>query len=353
MRRSLFQLATDSTRRVAKAIGRAVVKNRRSARPGQSLGHLTSQEDRDRQAVEEFSRKWADVQYYGVSDDEKRVIESGLDRMGYVGQLVKKMLRGARRLMRRELRAAADLIKTVGDGNQLDPNNPQHLEALNRAQDHLAGVEGLAPEFTKEQPNNSEIDARANIEDDLKGEFSDLWPTPRSSNVYSFQYRYSTSTLYVRFKAPLLNSDAIKQVGGGRGQLRAWKGSLGRTVVGRTDEPGPLYAYFDVPVRVFNRLVRSITSSAGKAVWDDLRIRGTVHGHQYRYSLVEGADVGGSLYVPRRATKQGFRSRSVTAQGTGRRAVAASTLPEQTMPMRGTPDRGRSWQDKRFRGRGQ
>lgn len=56
-----------------------------------------------------------------------------------------------------------------------------------------------------------------------------------------------------------------------------------------TFKDGSLYAYYDVPIDVARQLYHA--SSYGKAVWDLLRQRGTVYGHQYTYALVSGARV--------------------------------------------------------------
>jgi hypothetical protein len=101
--------------------------------------------------------------------------------------------------------------------------------------------------------------------------------TPASSNVYGFAYDLPNRLLYVRFKAPAPSGEA------------------------RPNAPGPLYQYRHVPPNIFESLLAA--GSKGTWVWDHLRIRGTVSGHQYDYSLV--GITGG--YVPRKAT--------MTAQG--------------------------------------
>lgn len=63
---------------------------------------------------------------------------------------------------------------------------------------------------------------------------------------------------------------------------------------------GATYQYYDVHPRVFIQFQNA--ASKGKFVWDNLRIRGTVSGHQYRYSL---SALGPSKYVPRQATRIG------------------------------------------------
>lgn len=61
---------------------------------------------------------------------------------------------------------------------------------------------------------------------------------------------------------------------------------------------GPTYYYYDVHPRVFLEFQKA--ASKGKFVWDRLRVRGTVSGHQYRYGLAAISKTG---YVPRQATR--------------------------------------------------
>lgn len=155
-----------------------------------------------------------------------------------------------------------------------------------------------------------------------------------SSNVFSFAYDYQASTLFVTYWGHKINSGGVTKgrVRRGRGRSRPQLiGQHGKTVGQGRGGRGPMYAYYDVPVRVFERMRRA--SSKGKFVWDELRVRGTVYGHRYRYSLVQGQvstqkGVQG-VYVPRKATPQGFRTRSVADLGTGRRGFQTSTLPQQ------------------------
>lgn len=144
--------------------------------------------------------------------------------------------------------------------------------------------------------------------------------TPGSSNVYSFMWEHETprvGILYVTFKAWI------------PGQ-------------GKSNSPGPTYAYYDVPTRVYRQFQAAATDSAGGAVWDYLRERGSVHGHQYQYRVVAGTLMqDGGSYVPRKATRAGFKNRAVTNVGAGRRGFTRSSLPEQNfLPNRATPNRG-------------
>lgn len=161
-----------------------------------------------------------------------------------------------------------------------------------------------------------------------------------STNVYSYFYQAEskyTGILYVTFLAPAP-----------KGQPRT--------------SPGPSYAYYNISRGKYARFRREAEASAGSAVWDHLRVRGTLWEHQHQYRLIS---VSGD-YVPRRATARGFRTRYLRPIGRprdvnerlqpgnreqqlARRGFRRSTLPEQLFdsarpdrggPDRGTPDRG-------------
>jgi|GEM_PF-2711310 len=164
--------------------------------------------------------------------------------------------------------------------------------------------------------------------------------TPQSSNVYSFTYHrpagQKLGTLYVSFKAPILDGDKVHKRKNrvGWNELGGEKGAI----KGKSNTEGPTYAYFGVPPGIFTQM--KLASSKGKFVWDKLRIRGTIYGHQYRYSLVNAALIDHDgipmWYVPRRATSDGFKTRAIasTVQREGRRGYFVSTLPEQTFSSR-------------------
>lgn len=141
--------------------------------------------------------------------------------------------------------------------------------------------------------------------------------TPGSSNVYGYYFEREarrTGILYVTF---------LESLPGGK---RAGA--------------GPTYAYYDVSVIKALEFQKAAAQSAGNAVWDYLRVRGTVSGHQHNYRLVH---VSGD-YVPRKATPVGFRNRAVPALGVGRREFQRNTLPQMRFqrgePNRGGPNRG-------------
>lgn len=146
----------------------------------------------------------------------------------------------------------------------------------------------------------------------------------KSSNVHSIGYLWNDAdpahgTLQVRFL------DHRKDRGG---------------------KAGAGYQYFQVHPEIFRLFLKA--ASKGKFVWDRLRVRGTVSGHRYRYSIATLASDG---YVPRKARRVGdhewFLKRRVT-DASGR--VHVSQLPKQLVgkyrpngggPNRGTPNRGR------------
>lgn len=153
---------------------------------------------------------------------------------------------------------------------------------------------------------------------DFEAVMDSMRKTPGSSNVYGYYFEREarrTGILYVTF------------LGQGRGKERSG--------------PGPTYAYYDVPVKKAHEFQRATKESAGAAVWDYLRIRGTIAGHQHQYRLVH---VSGE-YVPRKVTPIGYKNRAVPALGTargpdGKRAYRRNTLPERTFFSRGRPNRG-------------
>jgi len=161
--------------------------------------------------------------------------------------------------------------------------------------------------------------------------FSDEFLTPTSSNVYSFQYYrppgdsgragQTKGILYVTYKANEIRA---------RASGRQLHGEHGGTVGKKVNKPGSTYAYFDVPISVFQGMKAAY--SKGHYVWEKLRVEHSVYGHRYRYLLVVGQIVkrargGLSQYVPRKATKKGFVTRAVADVGTGRRGFVSSTLP--------------------------
>ena len=151
--------------------------------------------------------------------------------------------------------------------------------------------------------------------------------TPGSSNVYGYYFEFESRTrgiLYVTF--------------------------LGQNSDGTRSGAGATYGYYDVPGQTYHQFQNAAASSAGGAVWDYLRVRGTQWAHQHNYRLIQ---VSGD-YIPRKATQRGYRTRNlptlntnrepaVNARGReiGRLEYRRSTLPERIRPIDGRPNRGR------------
>ena len=152
---------------------------------------------------------------------------------------------------------------------------------------------------------------------------SSMIETPQSSNVYAYGYDPQTQILYVQFKAGESPKVWYERQNSCSGETY-WCGI-------RPHVPGPIYAYGSrarpVPESVFNAMM--MADSKGEFVWQYLRVCGSHHEHRYPYTLVspdtnhQGAN---NLYVPRKAWKGGYRTRTVAAPGRGKRPFERSTL---------------------------
>jgi hypothetical protein len=154
-----------------------------------------------------------------------------------------------------------------------------------------------------------------------------------SSNVYAYGFRAETPRMGILYVTYL---DYVPASLGGSGERSG---------------PGPTYAYYDIPLAKYRAFESMAESSAGSAVWDYCRVRGSKFEHQHRYQIVQ---VNGN-YVPRKATAKGYKRRSVAALGMGgnRGGFRGQQLPEETRkfrrqqpvrrgePNRGRPNRGR------------
>jgi hypothetical protein len=109
---------------------------------------------------------------------------------------------------------------------------------------------------------------------------------------------------------------------------------------------GPLYAYRNFHPTLFRRFL--IANSKGKFVWDEIRIRGTVAGSQYQYTLI--GVTGGN--VPRRAMiingiqilkrrKKTSTDGTKTVQSKLQSKVIGPYRPKSSRPNVGNPNRAR------------
>jgi hypothetical protein len=291
------------------------------------------------------------MQRQGIGRKAAEWLNTVTGKMGGIGRVIQKIFEGRDEgFTQDQVRSAQKLIQhfDVQEISNRDADYEHQITAaIQSLEDHNWSIDATMGTLAQSTPSRHLEDlvppdrykgskhqqARRGVKDDANiPRLSKKYMTPNSSNVYMFQYDYLTSTCYVQYKAPQINTAAVTNYQSAGG-MRAMAGDMGKTIIGKTNDPGPLYAYYDVPNKVFQTLVQAITNSAGKAVWDELRIRGSVHGHQFRYGLVSGVMVpgeGGELanYVPRRAVKGGFKSRSVRTIGAGRGRYVSSTLPQ-------------------------
>lgn len=198
-----------------------------------------------------------------------------------------------------------------GSGSGMQPPRPPRRPATAAGDDDDDRGDGFGPELGSKEIEILGRDASYDP-DDWKVVMDQMRLTPGSSNVYGYYFEFEARTsgiLYVTF-------------------LASWRSE-------KRSGPGPTYAYYGVPARKYHEFRKAAASSAGNAVWDYLRIRGTIWGHQHTYRLIQA----GGDYVPRKATQGGYRTRHVPALGTGRRSFVRSTLPEERFNARGTPYR--------------
>lgn len=370
--KSLFSVASSAVRKQARrdfqrsSLGKALAGAKREAN-GSPMGRALRRINRQVRGVP-MSGLNRDIERYGLHGYAMQAVNALLGAFGPFGRAIAQRL--SRKRPSDQLEAAADLLRSYGmEILHSDTRNPGYgrgemaaRQLLEQAgyrispQGDLERDEPVTERRSASVPAGNVQVEQENDQEEQMPEVSPLIRTPGSSNVYSFQYNYKTSTLYVRYQAHRVNRDAVElKSTHGLGRV---KGSLGRTVGGKTGGPGPMYAYFDVPVRVFERIIRH--QSAGGAVWDDLRIRGTAYGHQYAYSLVDAQEIetkeGKGYYVPRKITSSGYRQRSFAPGSGAGRGYALSSLPREDRDFRGRPDapnRGRAFNAKPFRGRGQ
>jgi len=297
----------------------------------------------------------------GLPDVEKYDRGAGnrfLNMLGPLGKLIRSLGRpkvtGQPVGAERELAAAMNLLRAFGY-KVLPPDEAKgaeaavavEQEATQRRQEAAQRAEQteaarrareVTREVEREQQRVRETE-RPVVEEQPEtrgGPLTDGEMIPvRSSNVHSFGYLPGpgrTGTLLVRFLA-------------GKSDNRSG--------------PGRLYEYRDVPVEVFDQM--ALAQSKGKFVWDELRVRGTIAGHQYSYDLA-GVGLGG--YVPRQAAvkrgQQGtyfIRRRlqidgvehtsSLREQRASRRGPGYTRKPAfgigqlELRPNRGEPNRGR------------
>lgn len=216
------------------------------------------------------------------------------------------------------------------------------------------------------QQRSDERDSTNRGEAPLPSEFEYRQTEPRRRGVSGNSSGYADDDPVMTGQMILVESSNVHSIGYRWNEANPSKGTLlvrfWEKEKGRKTAAGSTYAYYDVHPQVFKAF--EIAASKGRFVWDRLRIRGTVTGHQYDYRLV---GIGASGYVPRKATRYGnneyFLRRSVQGRNgqtytsrlpdrlvnrvterTLSRLQRGESLPYRGQtggPNRGTPNRGR------------
>lgn len=150
---------------------------------------------------------------------------------------------------------------------------------------------------------------------------SNMIETPESSNIFAFGYDHHEHILYVQYKAdgPITHRT---------GQINQCNREMAYMMGHRAHTPGPVYAYGSkarpIPEQMFDSMKSA--SSKGEWVWQNLRVCGSQWQHQYPYILVTPSMANGKIYIPRKATRHGFRVRTVPTVGFGKRGFSRSNL---------------------------
>lgn len=366
-------MASELYNLAARAIRQAALKDFRKTTLGRLMGEISSAAGRGSlapEAVKQFSRRLSLLtsdsvtrelmKSLGLGDVERYAKEIGGEgrsffddfRRGFLsplGRLIRSFSSprstGGRVSIDRELQAATALLKSFGHvvlpppglGGASKDDQRKVAAALKSMGWRVAEPrEQPAPIAPRKQRLTTDVDfGRAKLRNRVRNEdplVSGKMVDVQSSNVHSIGFRIdpdsaqgmhqSTGTLLIRF----LDTDGS----------------------GKRSGMGPLYEYYDVPAALFQQFRRA--ASKGKFVWDRIRVRGTVAGHRFSYSL---ADIVRD-YVPRQAgIKRGSQGEFYMTRrfrdSTGR--LLTSRLPEEQVrasgfnytrgePNRGTPNRG-------------
>jgi hypothetical protein len=285
-------------------------------------------------------RTAADIQRYAAGGWKEAALESMFQALGPLGDLFRSFLRPRRAPLAgidREIQAAANLLKVFRPdllkqpGRKTLPPDPDEARKVLEDLGFTVTPPGKKPRYPKEF-EYVKTEAGERVKMRVRGEAPYRHDDPimtgemiqvSSSNVYAIGFIYDQD-------AP--EQSVLK--------VRFWQQRRGSSRV-----PGPMYFYYRVPPQVFQSF--RAAASKGKFVWDRLRVRGSVAGHQYQYELKGIAQD----YVPRKATRYGpseyfigrrVKVRSVQGMPMGYRE---SELPDQFVqpysPTRGTkPARG-------------
>jgi hypothetical protein len=146
---------------------------------------------------------------------------------------------------------------------------------------------------------------------EMRREVLQMRKTPGSSNVYA--YTWYEDEQVRRHQRPNMADMGTMIV-----TFKDWEPGQKE----RNNTAGPTYAYSHVSRGKFEMFEAMASETAGGAVWDFLRLRGTISGHQHPYRLLS---VTGD-YIPRKATAEGFARRMLPGPKEEQVARRRSTL---------------------------
>jgi hypothetical protein len=226
-----------------------------------------------------------------------------MSRLAALTAKVKELLSAKRAASHREMEAVESLTELAANALRnrherrrgAPPVDPGSLESFENIEierpDQWNNIE-IPPEY--DMPDGDQIETLGrddSYDPELWAQLQGREVRVESSNVYSYFWQPETPQKGILFVTFLDWEPGTKQ-----------KDRSG---------PGSTYAYYDVPSNVFAAFEEEAKSSPGGAVWDNLRVRGTMHGHQMRYRLIQ---VAGD-YVPRKAVYKGFAERTLVSPG--------------------------------------
>jgi hypothetical protein len=284
--------------------------------------------------LRQFERKGPLVTKYGAKDAAKKNLERVLTLLGPVGDVIRAATFSQGTPTQSSFDAAAELIRAFGGEVLVPKGSPGYGRGVAAARQL---IEELGDEHTGRTRIGRDPEDLGEYWDEItygeqhgdmqSGMGFDVHETAKlieketrvkSSNVYSFVFQRQSKTMGVLYVTFL-----------------AWAPGIGER-----SGPGPTYAYYDVPVAKYQQFRKAAKSSAGAAVWDYLRVRGSHWQHQHQYRIVGATLIQetGEFYLPRKAVEKGYKRRIMALRST---LPPKEFLPERGTPNRGTPNRGR------------
>lgn len=349
---ALFQQATRRGRTQASRqlqstplmhVAREVRRATRGTSGRQQLAYMARQvASPEARAIIAGIERGGGVTRYSRYGDTHPDLERLFKSLGPLGNVIQNAVSGGRTAFGRDSwESAVNLIRAFGGEVLTGPGTPERERGLAAAKQMLeeAGYDVTPPGQRRgartdegaivRRGDSGSVARGGQPADRGEGLLVETHQRVHSDSVYSYAYVQETEqygTVYVTFLA--------------------W--TPGR---GKRDAPGATYAYYGVPPTKYTRFRQAAQHSAGEAVWDYLRVRGSSAGHQHSYELVGGVPVQSEgVYIPRKATEEGFMRRVIHEGPPGRRRVRRSSLASEQFgddnvnrgrPNRGGPNRGR------------